>query len=90
MSNPIQEFFDNVREIVIGSIIVIFFVIILGTLAIMPGATPEVKEIAEQGQQTISWVWIFYLGLPSVGIILAIILWVKKNLFQPSGPNFFA
>ena len=90
MADSIQAFFNDTREILIGSIIVIFFIIISGTLATMPGATSEVKTVAEQGQQTISWLWIFYLGLPSVGIILAIVLWIKKNLFDSQELNICA
>ena len=79
MTNPFQAMFDNAKEILIGGFLVVVFLIILGILVTMPGATPEVKVVAEQGQQTISWLWLFYLGLPSVGVIVAVIVWIKKK-----------
>ena len=79
MTNPFQAMFDNAKEILIGGFLVVVFLIILGILVTMPGATPEVKVVAEQGQQTISWLWLFYLGLPSVGVIVAVIVWTKKK-----------
>ena len=78
MTNPISTMFEDAKGILVGSIIVIGFLIILGTLATVPGVTPEAKAVAEQGQQTISWLWIFYLGLPAVGVIVAIVIWIKK------------
>ena len=66
MSNPFQAMVNDAKEIVIGSLLVITFLIILGTLATMPGIAPEAKAVAEQGQESISWLWIFYLGLPAV------------------------
>jgi hypothetical protein len=85
MKNPISAMFDDAKELFVVGIMVIVFLIILGILATMPGITPEAKAVAEQGQQTISWIWIFYLGLPSVGVIIAIIIWVKK---RTENPNF--
>ena len=78
MTNPISAMFDDAKEIIIGGFIVISFLIILGALATIPGIAPEAKAVAEQGQQTISWLWIFYLGLPATGVIIAIIIWIKK------------
>lgn len=79
MKNPILVMFDDAKEVVIGGFIVVTLLIILGALAMMPGVTPEAKIVAEQGQQTISWLWLFYLGLPATGIIIAIIVWIKKS-----------
>ena len=84
MTNPISTMFDDAKELIIGGFIVVVFIIILGALATIPGITPEAKAVAEQGQQTISWLWIFYLGLPAVGVIVAIIIWIKKAT-EPRG-----
>ena len=86
MTNPFQAIFDDTRELLIGGFIVVVCLIILGTLATMPGITSEAKAVAEQGQQTISWFWLFYLGLPSFGIILTVILWIRK--IKNSESNF--
>jgi hypothetical protein len=67
-----------------GLFTVVAFLIILGALATIPGITPEAKAVAEQGQQTISWLWIFYLGLPATGVLIAIIIWIKKAT-EPRG-----
>jgi hypothetical protein len=79
MTNPFSAIFDEAKGILIVGFMIIIFLIIFGALATMPGTTPEAKAVAEQGQQTISWLWIFYLGLPSVGIIVAIIVWINKK-----------
>ena len=76
--------FDDARELIIGGFIVVAFLIILGALVTIPGITPEAKAVAEQGQQTISWLWIFYLGLPATGVLIAIIIWIKKAT-EPRG-----
>jgi cyanate permease len=79
MVNSVQAIFDEVKEAIIICFISVFFIIILGTLATIPGASQETKTIAEQGQQTINWLVIFYLGLPSVGFI-ALIVWIVKKI----------
>jgi len=84
MTSPISAMFDDARELIIGGFIVVTFLIILGALATIPGITPEAKAVAEQGQQTISWLWIFYLGLPATGVIIAVIIWIKKAT-EPRG-----
>jgi len=84
MTNPISAMFDDARKIIVGGFIVFAFLIILGALATIPGITPESKAVAEQGQQTISWLWLFYLGLPATGVIIAIIIWIKKAT-EPRG-----
>ena len=76
--------FDDAKEIIIGGFMVVAFLIILGVLATIPGITPEAKAVAEQGQQTISWLWFFYLGLPATGVIIAIVIWIKKAT-EPRG-----
>jgi hypothetical protein len=82
MTNPFQAIFDDAKKLIIGGFFVVAFLIILGVLATIPGITPEAKAVAEQGQQTISWLWIFYLGLPALGVIVAIIVWIKKKTEQ--------
>jgi len=84
MTNPISAMFDDAKEIIIGGFMVVAFLIILGVLATIPGITPEAKAVAEQGQQTISWLWFFYLGLPATGVIIAIVIWIKKAT-EPRG-----
>lgn len=79
MTNPFQAILDEGKELIVLGFFVIICLIILGTLITIPGITPEAKAVAEQGQQTISWLWMFYLGLPSVGVIVAIVIWVVKK-----------
>jgi len=84
MSNPISAMFEDFRSLIITGLIVFICLVILGAFISMPGTTPEAKAVAEQGQQTISWLWVFYLGLPAVGVVIAIILWIKKAT-EPRG-----
>ena len=79
MTNPFQAIIDEGKELIFLGFFVVVCLIILGALATIPGITPEAKAVAEQGQQTISWLWIFYLGLPSVGLIVGIVIWVVKK-----------
>ena len=78
MPNPLEAIFDEGKELIFVGLLVVVALIIFGTLATLPGAPPEAKAIAEQSQETISWLWLFYLGLPSIGIIVAIIWFVRK------------
>ena len=79
MTNLILAMVEDAKELIIGFFIVVVFLIIFGTFATMQGISPEAKTVAEQGQQTISWLWIFYLGLPSVGII-GVIVWIVLEI----------
>jgi len=70
---------NDASEIIVGTILVIGILIIIGAVASIPGSPSEAKVIAEKTSNSISLLWIFYLGLPSVGLFVAIIVWIKKK-----------
>ena len=78
MSNPFQTLFDEGKEIIMVGFFVFIALIFFSALGSISGTQPEARVVVEQGQEAISYLWVLYLGLPSVGIIFLIIWLVKK------------
>ena len=79
--NPLADFIDEFKELIVVGFMVFVFILILGILATIPGAPPEAKVVAEQGQEAINYMWIIYLGIPStalIGFIIWIVIKIKK------------
>lgn len=78
MMNSLNEIRKEIVGILILLVIVITFIFVYEALKTMPGSTPEVQKIAEQGEQFTIGAFLLYIALPSTAIISIIIFIIKR------------
>lgn len=76
MSNPIQAFANGMRETFVFIIFIIALIIIFSMLGVSLG----MEEFTNQIISSLGLGTILILAIPPIGLIIGIILWIKKAI----------